>query len=517
MLQLQHRYASLVQIAFLLAAGAARAEEAAPAAPAAPAVPAAATDSFPGSSVPPGLGLAPEAPAAPPAPGGRAPSFGAPAPSPASSFRLSGRIFGWEAVGIGRTPGTAPEDYSGTALHVPALSAGKTPFWPGAGTALNFQYGNTFVTAFASFYVNLKNQEYQGYENAFKGPGFGTAYLLVTPDPIGTLRLQFRVGGFTENFAGPGQWGWGIFGPLLAVRGYGESTYADWDITPDLHLTLTHGFLVVPGVPENFPRGDYYAWIETGVSSYVHHAHAGLIYKGQYTLKLHYASDYGVDERTYLNTFLNELPRDGRFDTYLLEARWTRYPWGQVGLSGGLYNFVHAASVGDGIWWGIDWTQGAREMINKFVGSGSHGNGQVAVVSAEYDFSVAPILWAPRSFTGQAPDLRVAIAALLHFTVGTDDPYYKKASGYYLGLETEYRMTKFFSMVFKSYGESRDTNLGRYSVYSLSPGIAFHSDWWSMDRIELYYSRRFFSAAADPNSAQPLDHHMIALGGYVTF
>jgi hypothetical protein len=78
-------------------------------------------------------------------------------------------------------------------------------------------------------------------------------------------------------------------------------------------------------------------------------------------------------------------------------------------------------------------------------------------------------------------------------------------------------MTSLFSVMFKSYGESRDSNFGRYSVYSLNPGIAFHSDWWSTDRIELYYSRRFYSTAADPNSAQPLDHHMVALGGYITF
>ena len=195
-------------------------------------------------------------------------------------------------------------------------------------------------------------------------------------------------------------------------------------MTSDLHLSFTHGVLGVPGVPESVPRGDYFAWIETGVSSYVHHAHVGVTYKNQYVFKLHYAADYGTDDRTYLNTNLNQTPRDGRFDTYLLETRWQGDPWGQVGLSGGLYNFVHADAVGDGVWWGIDWTQGSREMISKFIGTGSHGSGKVAVVSAEYDFSLARILWAPRNFTGQAPDLRVAIAGLLHFTVETDDPLY---------------------------------------------------------------------------------------------
>jgi hypothetical protein len=509
MVRLQYRYASLVPIALTLAAGAVRADEAVPAAP---------TDSLPGSSVPPGLGLAPEAPPVPPAPGGRAPSFGAPTPPSASSFRLGGKLWGTEAVGIGRTPGNPPENYSGTALHLPALQTSKSAVWSGAGANLNVQYGTSVVKAFASYYVNLNNKEYQGSTIPGKGPSFGGVYLLVSPPSIGTLGLQFKVGGLYEVCAGPGQWGWGIFGPLLALRGYGETTYGEWDVTGDLHLSFGHGLLVVPGVAEDLPRGDYYAWIEKGVSSFVHHAHAGLTYKGQYSLKFHYASDYATDDRNHSKTFLNDLPKnDGRMDTYLAELRWVRWPYGQAGLSGGLYNFHNAASVGDGVWWAIDWTQGAREMINKFIGSGSHGNGKVAVLSAEYDFSVAPILWAPRSFSGQAPDLRVAIAGLLSYTIDTEDPFFKNSVGYYLGLETEYRMSKYFSLNFKSYGESRDSYYGRWSAYSINPGIAFHSDWYSMDRIEIYYSRRFYSSAADPNSAQPLDHHVIALGGYVTF
>jgi hypothetical protein len=57
----------------------------------------------------------------------------------------------------------------------------------------------------------------------------------------------------------------------------------------------------------------------------------------------------------------------------------------------------------------------------------------------------------------------------------------------------------------------------RWQTYSLNPGISFRTNWNSLDRIQLFYSRRFYSSAVDSNSAQPLDHHMIALGGYVTF
>jgi hypothetical protein len=78
-------------------------------------------------------------------------------------------------------------------------------------------------------------------------------------------------------------------------------------------------------------------------------------------------------------------------------------------------------------------------------------------------------------------------------------------------------MASKFSVTFQAYGERRDSNVGPWSVYSLNPGIAYHTDWLTTDRIQLIYSRRYYSAAVDNNSAQPLDRDMIAFGGYVTF
>ena len=106
---------------------------------------------------------------------------------------------------------------------------------------------------------------------------------------------------------------------------------------------------------------------------------------------------------------------------------------------------------------------------------------------------------------------------MLTRTLSSSDPDYNGMNGYYTGVDTEYRFSSLFSLTFQAYGESRGSYLGEWSVYSLNPGIAFHSDWLSTDRIQLIYGRRFYSRAADPNSAQPLDRNMIALGGYVTF
>jgi hypothetical protein len=67
------------------------------------------------------------------------------------------------------------------------------------------------------------------------------------------------------------------------------------------------------------------------------------------------------------------------------------------------------------------------------------------------------------------------------------------------------------------FAEDRDFQLGRYQVYSIAPAIAFRTDWLSADRIELIYTRRFYSSAVDNNSARPYDPHVIALGGYISF
>jgi hypothetical protein len=517
--------------------------------------PAKPTDSIPGSPKPPGLGLDPEAPPVTPAPGG-APSFGAPDSSGSEwSFRISGRFQGQESVGIGGRPDPVPPGYSGgTVLHVPALIQGRQPFFQGAGASLTFDFGNAVINATVRLDANFSGKEYQGYYNPVNGPAIGQAYLTITPPPLGPVRLQLRVGGFTEVYGGPGQWGWGIYGPMIGIRGYGERATGEFDLSPDLRLSLSHGIMAVPGVPEAWVRGDYHPWIETGVSAWVNHAHAVMTIKNQYTLGLHYATAYGPDERKYLRNLLGQPfnpsdPREnGRMDVLVLETRWMADPWGQIGLSLGFWNFDHAASVGNGIWWGLDWTQGAREMLYKFIATPSippalnadgtysldsntgfptnpgrkfgTGTGKLAAASFEWATSLARILWYPRNFDGRGPDVRLQLAGILYRTLQTDDPFLHDASGYNAGTEIEYRATSWFSVIFLSYLERRWTwnqRLGEGIVYSASPGIALHSDWLSLDRITLAYTWRWYNDVVDSNPAAPLDRHVLTLGGYMSF
>ena len=52
-------------------------------------------------------------------------------------------------------------------------------------------------------------------------------------------------------------------------------------------------------------------------------------------------------------------------------------------------------------------------------------------------------------------------------------------------------------------GESRDTNLGRWAVYSANPGIAFHSDWLSLDRIQPCVRRPAYGYELPPAYFRP--------------
>ena len=479
------------------------------------------TDAIPGSHRPPGLGLSPEAPPTPPAPGGRAPSFGAPTPPSEWVFAITGRMSAWESVGLAERPDPAPAGYEGTSLHVPALVTGKQPFWAGAGLALNFAYGNPRVSANVSLWTSLNGIERRGFHDPSVGPDIAVAYLAYTPEPIGAMQLRAKVGAFRENFGGPGQWGWGIFGPLIGVKGYGESLAATYPLSPKTQLELGQGVSFVPAFPEEYVRGAASGWAENARSTWVHHEHAGVSYQNQYVFKLHYASAQGTDERTYLAddeaTAEVELPRDGHLNVLVAEARAAADPYGQLGISAGYWDFDDAYAVHDGIWWGIDWTAGGRELTNKFLGAESDGNGKLGAISAEYGLSVARILWHPGTFDGRSPDIRIKVAGILHGTFDSDDDRFDGTLGYLLGSEIEYQMVKWLSATLRGYGENRYLPGGRYADYSLTPSLVFKRDWQSADRIEVAYSRMFYGDLVDVNSAAPYDRNIFTLGAVVSF
>jgi hypothetical protein len=488
-----------------------------------------AIDGLPGSPRPEGVNLSPESPPTPPAPGGRAPSFGAPADPEAWAFRLGGRFSAWGQAGIGHTPDDAPGQ-SGTTLHTPALVVGRAPFYAGSAATLNFQYGNQTVMGFVSYEAGLTSREWEGYNRTELGPRVRTAYVAITPPPLGDARLRFQFGAFPAHYGAPGQWGWGIFGPVLAVHGYGGTGAVDYTLSPNLVASFEYGVAGVPEVDEGFVRGTYTDWPENGISTIVNHAHLGISYQNKYFAKLHLANAVGRNLRNYLDddpdTPQVEIGPDGRMTVAALELRTTPDPYGQFGVTPVYWNFDHALSVHDGIWWGLDWTAGGREMTRKYLGPTSEGTGQIFGVSAEYDGSLSRMLHYPAPFDGNGPDLRMGVAFLPHFTLATDDPTHKGANGYFLGATFEHVLLSWLSTTYSMFGESRDETTfdvagnpqeGKFLAYNATLGLVLHSDWQSRDRLVLAYSRFFYSDFIDNNPERPLDHDVFTLGASLAF
>jgi hypothetical protein len=175
---------------------------------------------------------------------------------------LGGRFSAYHQVGVGRSPANPPDGYNSPNLHTPALTAGPAPVYAGAAATLNFQYGNQVVQAFLSYEASLNGPEYEGYQRTENGARLRTAYLTLTPPALGNKRFRFQVGAFPAPYGAPGPWGWGTFGPVLGIHGYGGLGALDYDLTPNTVLGVEYGVSAVNEVPEGFVRGTYTQWPE---------------------------------------------------------------------------------------------------------------------------------------------------------------------------------------------------------------------------------------------------------------
>ena len=147
-------------------------------------------------------------------------------------------------------------------------------------------------------------------------------------------------------------------------------------------------------------------------------------------------------------------------------------------------------------------------------------------MSTEYTVSVARLLAHPEPFDGNGPDLRVAVAFIPFWTLATDQPSYDGADGYFLGATFQHVLLSWLSTTYRFFGENRDATVtditgnpkrGRYAAYTATLGLAFHSDWQSRDRMEIAYSRYFYSDFTDNNPAQPLDREVFTFGASIVF
>ncbi|HEY2406230.1 MAG TPA: hypothetical protein VGI10_09515 [Polyangiaceae bacterium] len=481
----------------------------------------------PGSRTAPGLGLSPESPQSPPSPGAT-PSFGSTKSAGDASFQLGGTVSLIGTWGIAHRYGPVGPGQSALVLRTPAR-ASRVPLFGGPTARLRFTYGTPVVAANVQFFAQPHGKEWEGFNNPQRITQFNQAWLAVTPPPLGKIRLQVRVGAFSDAYGSPGEWGWGVFGPLLALRGYGEGITGEYDLNANWRASFGQGVGGIPSVPEYFVRGSFAGYNATGVSTLYEHAHLGLAYQNKYTLKLHAATAYGTDERRTIVTN----PHDGRMNVFVAEAHWLPEQFGQIGLSGVVYNLNHSTSISDGVWWTLGFTQGGQDIGNNYVGTGVYGTtqatGRIEAVAAEWDVSLARILWYPQAFDGRSADLRFRIGGDFSHTSAAVDPAFRGVNTYAGTFDLEYRMLSWFSTTLRGFAESREVRVkyngantppivpGRYEQAALTPGISFHTDWQTTDHIDLLYTHYWMNSVVDSNPGLPFDRNVLTLWANLDF
>jgi hypothetical protein len=244
----------------------------------------------------------------------------------------------------------------------------------------------------------------------------------------------------------------------------------------------------------------------------VNHLHAGLGYADLAQLGLHYLVAWTQDD---LSTPPNI--RDGKITVLGADARFT------LGRGGHLYaGFAHTdlshAAVVSGVIEILN-ARGGPELISEYLGENSHGNGSLTTYGAQYDLSLARMLYGD-FFQGNSPDVRLS-AFGVGVGVKSDDAQHDGINKLKVGLEATYSMASWFAVSTRFDHVSSDSDDSAKAFNIFSPRLLFHTDWLSRDEFALQYSyfqygSKVFGRTGSPPTEDPtatLDKTVLSLSG----
>ncbi|HWA71303.1 MAG TPA: hypothetical protein VG937_03160 [Polyangiaceae bacterium] len=422
---------------------------------------------------------------------------------------------------------------SSTALHSPPLIPQDQTRFEYTGVIplpwiqLNFTYGNSTVSGTAII-TSRSATDAAGIFDATKQPGIASAFVAVNLSQAIHTPFEVKVGVFTGRYGAMGEYDAGRYGtPLIArTNTVGVTTTAGVDLGKKFQLALEHGigsslnrpapFLVPEGsndFADSGAEGTPSADAPMGVgTTFVNHLHGVLGYDDVAQLGLHYFTAWTQDDLSTPGDI-----QDGKIGVLGADLRFT------LGRGGHLYAGVahtdlsHAAVVSGVI--EVLNARGGPGLIREYLGPESHGNGGITVYGAQYDVSVARLLYGD-FFKGVSPDVRLSL-----FGVGagvkSDDPDHDGVNKLKVGAEVSYSALSWFgvSARFDHAAAKSDDSATAFNIFS--PRLHFHTDWLSRDELALQYS--YFNSGSDvivrtgyPPSDDPgatPDQHVFSLSG----
>jgi hypothetical protein len=493
-----------------------------------------------------GLSLSPYTPRVGALPGGVTPAYAAPMPFGQWTFRYSGFMSASFQSSITRRVVTVPGQ-SGLVFHVPAQTVDEyasfvgTNTMPGQWVAMNFGYGNRVVNAYIS--LNTWNPSdpttyYQIGSQYF----INNAYIEYNLPDFGKLHVRTQVGYFYNYYGNLGPYTPGMYTNSVIgyTRGVGETTVAEYRISPSLTLVVEDGFLgnrngqVPPGVnptPGNTQINPIFA------ASWVHHAHVSIMAPGEPSWRagLHYMTNWAQDDRVQMaldNPATREINEayvpDGRVTIYGADAGWNSGTWGYI-AGAASYTKADQAFPVKGLWsFGGD----GQVLADRWFGTATHGTGQLYALGLNYAGDIGKMLSAPIPFGGNRPDLLLNAGFILAYATttpvalsGTTDPQtvaehdtFDKRLRYKFGVDLLYNMLPWFSAGLRGDRVAPTSKDSDETFYVISPRLVFKTNWVTHEEIRLIYGKWFYGPHTHPEASSlvpadqtRLDDQLIAL------
>lgn len=406
----------------------------------------------------------------------------------------------------------------GTVLHTPPLIPQDytrfqyTGVVPSPWLQLNFTYGNSTLAGTVILASSAATEAEAFYDPA-RQLGVSNAYVTLNlSKQVGTL-FQVRGGAMQERYGSMGAFDLGRYAtPLIArVNSVGETVTAGFK-TGLATVVLEEGIGSQLGrMPTGMPSEGWNDFADPNAgASYVGHVHGGLSLAGRLQFGLHYISAWSQDDQNLAGTLAR-----GHINVLGTDARLT------AGRGGHFYvGFAQTKATNASVVGGIIEVLNARGgdgLVAEYLGPNSSGNGELTTFGAQYDLSVARMLYGDE-FRGKNPDILFSL-----FGIGTkvksDDPNYNGVLKLKGGAEATYTMASWFGLSGRFDHVRQDNALNRRAFTIYSARMLFHTGWRSRDEFALQYSyfvygREVYVEGGYPPADNPSlipDRHVISL------
>lgn len=422
-------------------------------------------------------------------------------------------------LGLHKRP-TTQSAQSGTVLHAPPLMAQDlrsfeyTGAIPTPWLQLNFVYGNSTISA-TTILAGTSATDGAGYFNPVEQFGVNDAYITANlTKPFG-FPFQLHVGAMTGRYGAMGAWDAGRYGTPLIARSntIGETIVAGKKFG-DFFLIVEQGLGGQIGRPpvgmvssgwNNFTNDNVGA-------TFVNQLHIGLAYTQMLRFGLHYMTAWTQDD------LVNDgnIP-DGRITVLGADGKVAAGRFGHAYVGMGYTKATNAAPVSGAI--EVLNARGGPELIEQYLGPKSNGTGSLTTVGAQYDLSVARVVYGDL-YTGESPDILVSLFGVLT-SVKSNDKDYDGVTKAKLGMEAAYLPYSWFGVSERIDHVRLHGGDTKKALTIISTRILLHTNWKSRDELALQHSYFSYGSGVQVKSGYPPivnpelrpDRHVLSLTG----